>query len=268
MEQQEIQRLRANPKEPPRPEVPARTAPSARADLPTPRTDPNSKLAHEQLLTKARQGGIDLYFLGDSITRRWGASDPVYRPLLENWKSNFFGWNAANFGWGADRVEHVLWRVQNGELDGVHPKVIVILAGTNNLDPAADDTAMVAGITRGLQALVMACREKAPRAHLVLTGILVRNDVRSLVPAIRRINQNLARLADGQRVRFVDINDRLADASGRLLPGMMNADQLHPALPAYQIWADALKPMLTEILGPRASTDHAPPPTGDPSLTP
>src|ERR1700750_1857410 len=101
------------------------------ADQPVPRSDPNSQIAHEQLLAKARAGGIDVYFLGDSITRRWGATD--YPDFLANWKQNFFGWNAGDFGWGADRTQHMLWRVQNGELDGVNPKVIVILAGTNNV---------------------------------------------------------------------------------------------------------------------------------------
>src|SRR5262245_18509211 len=101
------------------------------ADRPAPRTDENSKIAHAELLQKRTKGRIDVYFVGDSITRRWGATD--YPELLENWKANFFGWNAADFGWGADRVEHILWRLENGELDGVNPRVIVILAGTNNV---------------------------------------------------------------------------------------------------------------------------------------
>ena len=89
----------------------------------------------------------------------------------------------------------------------------------------------------------------------------------ALVSPIRRINARLARFADGKAVRFLDINDRLADSEGRLLEGVMNADKLHPDVTGYQVWADALKPILTEILGPPAATDHAPPPTGDPSLT-
>ena len=93
--------------------------------------DRNSRIAHEQLIEKARKGGIDIYFLGDSITRRWGAND--YPEFLANWNTNFFGWNAADFGWGADKIEHILWRLENGELDGVNPKVIVILAGTNDI---------------------------------------------------------------------------------------------------------------------------------------
>src|SRR5690349_6865348 len=91
--------------------------PSAQpADLPAPRTDQNSITAHEQLLQKAKQGRIDIYFEGDSIVRRWGATD--YPDYLANWKQNFFGWNAADFGWGADRIQNILWRLKNGELDG------------------------------------------------------------------------------------------------------------------------------------------------------
>ena len=87
----------------------------------------------------------------------------------------------------------------------------------------------------------------------------------AVMPEITRINANLAKLADGRTVRYLDINDKLADKDGRLFDGMMNADKLHPTLKGYQVWADALKPILRELLGPPAATDHAPPPTGDPS---
>src|SRR5829696_2440278 len=88
----------------------ARETPASEpADRPAPRTDPNSMTAHAQLLEKAKQGRIDVYFLGDSIIRRWGALD--YPELLANWKQNFSGWNAGNFGWGADRTQNILWRL-------------------------------------------------------------------------------------------------------------------------------------------------------------
>jgi len=235
------------------------------ADQPKPRTDRNSQLAHEQLLDKAKKGGIDLYFLGDSITRRWGATD--YPELLENWKSNFFGWNAANFGWGADRVENMLWRVENGELEGVRPKVIVLLAGVNNVGATPGGDAKVEEVTRGLKALVKACQSKAPEAVVILTAIFPRNDNMAVVPLIDRINANLAKMADGGRIRFLNVNDKLADKEGRLFEGI-SKDKLHPSLRGYQIWADGLKPILREILGPPAATDHAPPPTGDPSAKP
>jgi lysophospholipase L1-like esterase len=235
------------------------------ASTPQPRSDSNSLLAHQQLVGKAKQGGIDVYFVGDSITRRWGAADPQYQPLLGNWKSNFFGWNAANFGWGADRIENILWRLQNGELDGVSPKVIVVLAGINNVGAQPGPPEKVEDITEGLRQVLAVCQAKAPETTVIMTAIFPRNDNLAVIPTIYQINRNIARIADGKKVRYLDINNQLADKEGRLFPGMMNADQLHPTLKAYQVWADALKPLLTDLLGPRAKTDHAPPPTGDPS---
>jgi lysophospholipase L1-like esterase len=247
--------------------LPGQTADSspASASRPQPRSDPNSQLAHQQLVQKAKQGGIDVYFVGDSIIRRWGATDPQYQPLLANWKTNFFGWNAANFGWGADRIENILWRLQNGELDGVNPKVFVILAGINNVGTEPGGPEKVADITRGLKALSDTCRARAPGATIIMTAIFPRNDSMTVIPTINQINRNLEQMADGKKVRYLDINEKLADKTGRLFPGMMTADQLHPTLKAYQVWADALKPVLTELLGPPGKTDHAPPPTGDPS---
>jgi lysophospholipase L1-like esterase len=216
-------------------------------------------LAHQQLLAKTKQGRIDVYFEGDSITRRWGATD--YPELLANWKHNLFGWNAADFGWGADKIENILWRLENGELDGVNPKVIVLLAGTNNVgnhDPPAL-------ITTGLEAVLRLMQMKAPGATIILTAIFPRNDDIEMMPVIDRINQNLAHLADGGNIRFLNINPKLADENGKLFDGMMNQDLLHPSLQGYQVWADALKPLLRELLGPPALEDHAPPPTGDPN---
>jgi len=79
------------------------------------------------------------------------------------------------------------------------------------------------------------------------------------------INANLAGMADGKKVRYLNVNAQLAGTDGVLREGMMNADKLHPAIAGYQVWADGLKPLLTELLGPPAQEDHAPPPTGDPS---
>ena len=237
------------------------------ADKATPRTDKNSQIAHEQLVEKAKKGGIDVYFVGDSITRRWGTSDLQYREMLQNWTTNFFGWNAGNFGWGADSTQNILWRLENGELDGVNPKIIVVLAGINNVGNVPGGEAKVENITRGLKAIVRVCQEKAPNAVIVLTGIFPRNDNLAVIPEINQINQNLAKLADGKKIRYLNVNDKLADADGKLFPGMSN-DKLHPTVKAYQIWADGLKPIFTEILGPPAKTDHAPPPTGDPSSKP
>ncbi len=244
-----------------------KSAPAQPAVKPAARTDANSKLAHEQMLANLKKGRIDVYFAGDSITRRWRATE--YPQFLAHWNKNFFGWNAANFGWGGDTIQNILWRLQNGELDGVHPKVIVLLAGTNNVGrfPASDAKAVE--ITTGIKALLDTMREKAPKATIIVMGVLPRNDgsdPKAVMASINRINENIAKFADGKTIRYLDINDKLADKDGMLFEGM-TVDRLHLSLKGYQVWADALKPLFTELLGPPAAEDHAPPPTGDPSAT-
>ncbi len=186
------------------------------ADQPVSRTDQNSLTAHQQLLDKAKQGRIDIYFEGDSIARRWGATD--YPQNLANWKENFFGWNAADFGWGADTIQNILWRLDHGELDGVNPKIIVLLAGTNNVgrntpEPGAE-SARAADITRGLKKAVETMQQKAPNAVIIVTAIFPRNDNMAVMPVIDDVNENLAKLADGKKIRYLNINAKLADAQG------------------------------------------------------
>ena len=227
------------------------------------RTDQNSITAHEQLLVKTRQGRITVYFEGDSITRRWGALD--YPKLLAHWKRTFHGWNAANFAWGGDTTHNILWRLQNGEFEGLSPRVIVLQAATNNLPwrgPA--DEAAVADVVGGIQAILAFFRQRAPDATIILTAHFPRTQNMPLKPAMDEINQKIATLADGRKIRFLNINDKLADSTGRLLPGM-TSDGLHFDEKACQVWADTLNPILTELLGPPAQQDHAPAPTGNPA---
>jgi len=245
---------------------------------PLARTDENSRIAHRQLVDKARRGGIDVYFAGDSITRRWGTSDAAYRQFLDNWTHNFFGWNAANFGWGGDTVQNVLWRLSEGELDGVRPKVIVVMAGTNNVGGTPRegvDQGVVEFVANGMRAILEVAQKKAPGATVILMGITPRTDSldgASVMPTIDAINDRYARMADGAarsrgRVRYLNINRELAKADGAPREGV-TVDGLHLSVTGYQVWADALKPILTEILGPPAATDHGPPPTADPSAPP
>jgi lysophospholipase L1-like esterase len=232
---------------------------------PVQRTDANSRLGHQQMVDNLRKGTIDLYFVGDSITRRWRGTD--YPQFLANWNDNFFGWNAANFGWGGDTIQNILWRMQNGELEQVHPKVIVLLAGTNNIgkNPASD--AKIAEVTEGIRAILDLFREKLPDATVVVMGIFPRNDgddPRHVFASITKINQKIATFADGAKIRYLNINDKLADSDGTLVDGV-TVDRLHLSLRGYQIWADALTPTLNELLGAPHKEDLAPQPTGDPS---
>jgi lysophospholipase L1-like esterase len=154
-------------------------------------------------------------------------------------------------------------------LDDVNPKLIVLLAGTNNVGnkvPPEGVESATANVTKGLEALVRVMQSKAPNAVIILMGIFPRNDNMAVMPEIEKINASLASMADGCRIRYLNINGQLAGHDGKLRDGMMNdRDKLHPVLNGYQVWADALKPVFTDLLGPPPSEDHAPPPTGDPS---
>lgn len=238
------------------------------ADKPVQRADKNSQLAHAQLLEKKGKGVIDVYFLGDSITRRWGTSDEKYKSFYENWRQNFFGWNAANFGWGGDTTQNILWRLENGELDNVNPKVIVLLAGTNNVGNKTPDDVDVkaANVAKGIKAILDLCRQKAPNATVILMGIFPRNDNMAVMPVINKINKTIAKYADGKKVRYVNINKKMADKNDKLLEGIAVPDGLHLDLKGYQTWAEALKPIFKKLLGAPAKEDQAPPPTGDPSV--
>jgi len=235
----------------------AATPPPDPADVPAPRSDHGSELAHLALVQKAARGDVDIYFEGDSITRRWDAEEPAYRNLRENWTENFSGWKVSDFGWGADKLQNILWRLDHGELDGVHPQVFVLLAGTNNVGEipqtgtAAEETAAV---TKGLAAILRRLQAKAPHATIVLVGLFPRGDeaAEPKMAAINAINAELARWADGKQLRYLNLNDQLTDASGQIRPEMFNPDRLHPTVKAYQIWADRLKPIFAEVVGPPA----------------
>jgi lysophospholipase L1-like esterase len=224
-----------------------------------------SRAAHEQLLQKAKQGTIDIYFQGDSVTRRWGATD--YPKLLQHWNESFYGWNAANFAWGGDNTHHILWRMQNGELDGLSPKVVVLQAGTNNLPwRGAANQETIDDVVDGVAAIIQEFQQRVPDAVIVLTGLFPRDQNAALTPAIKEINARLRSLTNERQVRFLSLNALLTDSEGRFLPGY-SSDGLHLEKPAYQVWAAALRPVFQEVLGPPAAKDQAPSPTGVPSKT-
>lgn len=236
-------------------------------DQPAPQTNPLFLPAHQALLKKAKDGKTDVYFLGDSIMRRWQGTD--YPEHNKNWDQNFSGWNAADFGWGGDTTRNVLWRLHNGELDGVNPKVVVLMIGTNNVgrDPPNDREYRVADVAKGVRAILDFVQEKAPAAKIVLMGITPRNDRgdAAVMPTIDEINTRISEFADNETVFYLNINGKLADREGLLFEGMTE-DGLHLSNKGYQIWADALKPLFTEWLGPPKDHDSAPPASGVPEL--
>src|SRR5207245_9173162 len=129
-------------------------------------------------------------------------------------------------------------------------EVAVRLAVTNNVSDVSVPSggeARADDVARGLQAILRVIQEKAPATKIIVMGILPRNDNMAFLPLIDRINRSLSEFADGQKIRYLNINDKLADRDGRALDGMLNADKLQLSVKAYQVWADALTPILQQL---------------------
>ena len=191
---------------------------------------------HEGLKEKAAKGGVDLLFIGDSLTMGWDK---------ELWEKYYGPRSAANFGVGGDGTPQLLWRLQNGGFDGLQPKVVVLMIGVNNVWPgySAADTA------RGIREFVGKLREKMPASKIVLLGMLPAFDAGDGIRAYAKdVNQDIASLADGKAVRFLDFGPELLDESGNRKAGFYQDDRLHLAKPAYESWAKAIEPVLSELL--------------------
>jgi lysophospholipase L1-like esterase len=201
---------------------------------------------HEGFVQIAKGGGVDLLFLGDSITDYWRTRGKAA------WDRYYGGLHAANFGIGGDRTQHVLWRMDHGELDGLHPKVVVLMIGTNNTGierdrPVARNTPAeaVAGVT----AVVQELRRKLPDTQILLLAIFPRADKVGPKPGeLRDINAAIAGLDDGRFVHFLDLGPKFLAPDGTFLPGVMSPDLLHPAAHGYEVWAESIREPLAQLL--------------------
>jgi beta-glucosidase len=193
---------------------------------------------HQRYVERAKQGNVDVVFLGDSITQGWESRGKNV------WADRYANRNAVNFGVSGDRTQHVLWRIANGELDGLNPKAVVLMIGTNN---SGENSA--ADIVRGVTACVRAIQEKCPQAKIILTAIFPRGATPddSKRVKLNEVNEQIKQLADGDRVRWLDFNAKLTEPDGTISKEMM-PDYLHPTEKGYVIWADALDPVLAEIV--------------------
>ncbi|KQS02215.1 hypothetical protein ASG11_15695 [Sphingomonas sp. Leaf357] len=190
-------------------------------------------LARKDRLIKT--GGTDVVFVGDSITD-WWRNDPQ-REIFEDYFGRF---RPYNIGIAGDETQHVLWRIDHGELDGLTPKLVVLMIGTNNLANA--NRMGPAETADGVAAVVEAIRRKLPGARILLLGIFPRGN-RSDDPlrlAVNATNTLIAGLADRKTVFYLDVGPEFLAPDGTL-PGDLMPDYLHPNARGYQIWADAMK---------------------------
>ncbi len=191
---------------------------------------------HEKFVAIAKQGDVGVLFLGDSITAGWKGHGGI-------WTNAFGAYKPANFGIGGDRTQHVLWRIENGELEGIKPKAAVVMIGTNN---SSVDSAE--GIAKGITKIVETIRAKTPDTKILLLAVFPRGEKpNSTRDKLKDVNARIAKLDDGKKVFFLDIGDKFLQPDGTLTKEIM-PDFLHLSPKGYQIWADAISPKLAELM--------------------
>jgi lysophospholipase L1-like esterase len=221
------------------PQVALPTVPWDDPTLPVPA--PNDLAAHDGFVQQAKQGHIGLLFLGDSITYEWdGKAKSLYHQLYDKY-------DPAVFAVKGDKTQNLLWRIDKGELDGISPKVVVLMIGANNVGLYGGETE--AGVVQGVAKVVDTIREKLPTTKILLMGILPMGEFADN-PArqrIRRINTALAALDDGGKtLRILDIGSHFLDINDDLPPSLV-PDGVHPTANGYQIWANAMQPALDAL---------------------
>ena len=195
----------------------------------------------DKLLEKGAMKRVDLVFLGDSITHSWAAGGASI------WAQYYQSRKALNLGFNGDRTEHVLWRLMNGEIDHIQPKLVVLLIGTNNTGhrmDSADETAL------GVESILSVVKQKLPNTIVLLLAIFPRSA--KLTQRLRKlndeVNQKIRLFEDKINVFFLNINHLFIDEEGELSSNVM-PDFLHPSDSQYQRMAEALEPMIAMFLG-------------------
>lgn len=216
---------------------------------------------HRNFVARARRGQGDIVFIGDSITDGWRTHgravwDKDFRPLC-----------AVNFGLPGDRTQQLLWRLVHGTLEGLHPKVVVVMIGTNNLDPGLGANSLtprntVPEIIAGIGTVVLTLRRLLPSARVLLLGLLPRGyPTSALRQEVAAINAGLSAAAAGDpHVHFLDTGRCLLNPDGTISPEIM-PDQLHPRAQGYQILAREITPALHQLLA-AADREISPGPAG------
>jgi beta-glucosidase len=217
----------------------AQEVPLHDAIKPVPR-DANWMKRHESFNARAKQGDIDLVFLGDSITQGWE------RAGKEVWDKHYGDRKAANMGIGGDRTQHVLWRLDNGNIEGIKPKLVVLMIGTNNSN---GDQHTAEQIADGIKAIVTKLRTRLPETKVLLLAVFPRGEM----PNPQReknakASQLASQLADGKTVHYLDIGPKFLEADGKLSREIM-PDLLHLSPKGYAIWAESIEPKVKELLG-------------------
>ncbi len=197
-------------------------------------------LRHEAVLERVKKGDVDLLMIGDSITHSWENGGK------EMWAKHYAPRKAVNLGFSGDRTQHVLWRFDHGEIDGISPKLAVIMIGTNNSN-GKDNTAEE--IADGIVAICKKLRKELPEMKILILAIFPRAPKPCPQRAKNEKASELAsKIADGKLIHYLDINKHFLTEDQTLTKEIM-PDFLHPNTKGYEIWAKAMEPKIAELMG-------------------
>jgi lysophospholipase L1-like esterase len=208
---------------------------------------PNFQSKHAANVEIAKQGSIDVLFMGDSITDFWRNATGNYagKQVLDKYWGDL---KIANFGIAGDTTQGVIYRLQHGEGQGFSPKAVMLMIGTNNTGFNGRGGNTAAEIAEGVGAIVMELQKDFPNAKILLLGIFPRSTAKDPVRAIlAEINTIISKLNDGKTVFYLDIGAKFLDADGSISKEVMS-DALHPTAKGYEIWAEAVKEPLANLL--------------------
>ncbi len=198
---------------------------------------------HAAMNARVAQGGVDMIFIGDSITHGWEGAG------AEMWSRYFEARKAVNLGIGGDRTEHVLWRLENGNIKGISPKLAVVMIGTNNIGQTDLKQCSGEETATGVEAIIAKLRKDLPQTKILLLAIFPRTDVsEERQQAVADANARIAKLHDGEWVHFLDIGRFFKNDKGELTKAVM-PDLLHLSPEGYGIWANAIEPAVARLLG-------------------
>src|SRR5437773_1803309 len=209
---------------------------------PAPRADQGWKDRQELLNKRAAEAGdkAQIIFIGDSITQGWEGEGK------EVWAKYYAHRNAVNLGIGGDRTQHVLWRLDHGNLDGLKPRAAVVMIGTNNSNGEDNSVEQIAD---GVAAIVRKLREKLPQTKVLLLAIFPRSENPSPQRGkVLMVNQIVRKLADERNVFWADFGQLYVNSDG-LIPRDIMPDYLHLSKRGYELWAEAIEEKLAQLIG-------------------
>lgn len=204
---------------------------------------------HKDVVELIAEKPVDLIFIGDSITHMFGG-EPESRIArgATTWDQYYGHRNAVNMGFGWDRTQNMLWRLNHGAIEEISPKVAVVLAGTNNLTGTKNArTNTPEEIAEGIKAICDTIHGKSPKTQIILLSILPRGK-EALNPKIQQINKLIAEFGKEKKITYIDLWDQFSNANGTPNRALFH-DSAHPNAKGYAVWAETLEPVLRKVMG-------------------